>query len=183
MLFNRDSKNRTNIFKWKFEYEDTIYKIYDWNNNLAGYFFPNYDSMEKHRGRKNQSNEHQQEEEEDEVIEGMNKLHENVVGGNLMIPMLKLNLLDIEEGKAKMNLNYTIDALEENLHRAKQWKQWLEQNSAEFKVIGNAVYTAREDRNMLSLVLGINSNIILGEKEIGLVLIPLLDKLHKDGML
>jgi hypothetical protein len=183
MLFNRDSKNRTNIFKWKFEYEDTIYKIYDWNNNLAGYFFPNYDSMEKHTGRKNQSNEHQQEEEEDEVIEGMNKLHENVVGGNLMIPMLKLNLLDIEEGKAKMNLNYTIDALEENLHRAKQWKQWLEQNSAEFKVIGNAVYTAREDRNMLSLVLGIDSNIILGEKEIGLVLIPLLDKLHKDGML
>jgi hypothetical protein len=183
MLFNRDSKNRTNIFKWKFEYEDTIYKIYDWNNNLTGYFFPNYDSMEKHMGRKNRNNEHQQEEEEDEVIEGMNKLHENVVGGNLMIPMLKLNLLDIEEGKAKMNLNYTIDALEENLHRAKQWKQWLEQNSAEFKVIGNAVYTAREDRNMLSLVLGIDSNIILGEKEIGLVLISLLDKLHKDGML
>jgi hypothetical protein len=183
MLFNRDGKNRTNIFKWKFEYEDTIYKIYDWNNNLAGYFFPNYDSMEKHTGRNNQSSEHQQEEEEDEVIEGMNKLHENVVGGNLMIPMLKLNLLDIKEGKAKMNLNYTIDALEGNLHRAKQWKQWLEQNSAEFKVIGNAVYTAREDRNMLSLVLGIDSNIILGEKEIGLVLIPLLDKLHKDGML
>ncbi len=183
MLFNRDGKNRTNIFKWKFEYEDTIYKIYDWNNNLAGYFFPNYDSMEKHTGRNNQSSEHQQEEEEDEVIEGMNKLHENVVGGNLMIPMLKLNLLDIKEGKAKMNLNYTIDALEENLHRAKQWKQWLEQNSAEFKVIGNAVYTAREDRNMLSLVLGIDSNIILGEKEIGIVLIPLLDKLHKDGML
>jgi len=183
MLFNRDGKNRTNMFKWKFEYEDTIYKIYDWNNNLAGYFFPNYDSMEKHTGRNNQSSEHQQEEEEDEVIEGMNKLHENVVGGNLMIPMLKLNLLDIKEGKAKMNLNYTIDALEENLHRAKQWKQWLEQNSAEFKVIGNAVYTAREDRNMLSLVLGIDSNIILGEKEIGIVLIPLLDKLHKDGML
>jgi hypothetical protein len=182
MLFNRDSKNRTNIFKWKFEYDDTIYKIYDRNNNLAGYFFPNYDSMEKHVGTKNHSNRHQQE-EEDEVIEEMNKIHANVVGGNLMIPMLRLNLLDIEEGKTKMNLNYTIDALEENLHRAKQWKQWLEQNSAEFKVVGNAVYTAREDRNMLSLVLGLDSNIILGEKEIGLVLIPLLDKLHEDGML
>ena len=183
MLFNRDSKNRTNIFKWKFEYDDTIYKIYDRNNNLAGYFFPNYDSIEIHVGTKIRSNGHQQEEEEDEVIEEMNKIHGNVVGGNLMIPMLRLNLLDIEKGKTKMNLNYTIDALEENLHRAKQWKQWLEQNSAEFKVIGNAVYTAREDRNMLSLVLGIDSNIILGEKEIGIVLIPLLDKLHKDGML
>jgi hypothetical protein len=183
MLFNRDSKNRTNMFKWKFEYEDTIYKIYDWNNNLAGYFFPNYDSMEKRTETKKPSDEYQQEEEEDEVIEEMNKLHEDVAGGNIMIPMLRLNLLDIEKGKAKMNLNYTIDALEENLHRAKQWKQWLEQNSAEFNVVGNAVYTAREDRNMLSLVLGIKSNITLGEKEIGLVLIPLLDKLHEDGML
>jgi hypothetical protein len=183
MVFNKDSKNRTNIFKWKFEYEDTIYKIYDWNNNLAGYFFPNYDSLEKHMETKNPSDEHQQEEEEDEVIEEMNKLHEDVAGGNIMIPMLRLNLLDIEEGKAKMNLNYTIDALEENLHRAKKWKQWLEQNSAEFRVFGNSVYTAREDRNMLSLVLGINSNITLGEKDIGLVLIPLLDKLHEDGML
>lgn len=182
MLFNRNSKNRTNVFKWKFEYEDTIYKIYDWNNNLAGYFFPNYDSMKKRT--KNPSDEHrQEEEEEDEVIEEMNKLHEDVVGGNIMIPMLRLNLLDIEREKAKMNLNYTIDALEDNLHRAKQWKQWLEQNSAEYNVFGNAVYTAREDRNMLSLVLGIKSNITLGEKEIGLVLIPLLDKLHEDGML
>jgi hypothetical protein len=183
MLFNRDSKNRTNIFKWKFEYEDTIYKIYDWNNNLAGYFFPNYDSMEKRTETKKPGDEYQQEEEEDEVIEEMNKLHEDVAGGNIMIPMLRLNLLDNEKGKAKMNLNYTIDALEENLHRAKQWKQWIEQNSAEFNVVRNAVFTAREDRNMLSLVLGIKSNITLGEKEIGLILIPLLDKLHEDGML
>jgi hypothetical protein len=183
MLFNRDSKNRTNIFKWKFEYEDTIYKIYDWNNNLAGYFFPNYDSMEKRTETKKPGDEYQLEEEEDEVIEEMNKLHEDVAGGNIMIPMLRLNLLDIEKGKAKMNLNYITNALEENLHRAKQWKQWLEQNSAEFNVVRNAVYTAREDRNMLSLVLGIKSNITLGEKEIGLVLIPLLDKLHEDGML
>src|ERR671922_246159 len=156
MLFSRANKNSTNKFKWKFEYEDTVYKVYDWNKN---------------------------QQEEGEIIEEMNKLHENVRGGNLMIPMLRLNLLDNEEGKERMNLNYTIDALEKNLHRAKQWKQWLEQNAIEFEVSGNSVYTAREDRNMLSLVLGIDSNIILGEKEIGLVLIPLLDKLHEDGML
>jgi molybdopterin converting factor small subunit len=182
MLFNRDNKNRINKFKWKFEYEDTVYKVYDWNNNLAAYFFPNYNSIQKQNRTKNGRNEKQQE-EEGEVIEEMNKLHENVRGGSLMIPMLRLNLLDNEEENERMNLNYTIDALEENLHRAKQWEQWLEQNAIEFEVSGNSVYTAREDRNMLSLVLGIDSDIILGEKEIGLVLIPLLDKLHEDGML
>jgi molybdopterin converting factor small subunit len=182
MLFNRDNKNSINKFKWKFEYEDTVYKVYDWNNNLAAYFFPNYNSIQKQNRTKNGRNEKQQE-EEGEVIEEMNKLHENVRGGSLMIPMLRLNLLDNEEENERMNLNYTIDALEENLHRAKQWEQWLEQNAIEFEVSGNSVYTAREDRNMLSLVLGIDSDIILGEKEIGLVLIPLLDKLHEDGML
>jgi molybdopterin converting factor small subunit len=182
MLFNRDNKNSINKFKWKFEYEDTVYKVYDWNNNLAAYFFPNYNSIQKQNRTKNGRNEKQQE-EEGEVIEEMNKLHENVRGGSLMIPMLRLNLLDNEEENERMNLNYTIDALEENLHRAKQWEQWLEQNAIEFEVSGNSVYTAREDRNMLSLVIGIDSDIILGEKEIGLVLIPLLDKLHEDGML
>ena len=181
MLFNRANKNSINKFKWKFEYEDTVYKVYDWNNNLAGYFFPNYNSIQKQNETKNGRNKKQQ--EEGEIIEEMNKLHENVRGGNLMIPMLRLNLLDNEEGKERMNLNHTIDALEKNLHRTKQWKRWLEQNTVLFKVAGNAVYTAREDRNMLSLVLGIDSDIILGEKEIGLVLIPLLNKLHEDDML
>ena len=181
MLFNRDNKNSINKFKWKFEYEDTVYKVYDWNNNLAAYFFPNYNSIQKQNRTKNGRNKKQQ--EEGEVIEEMNKLHENVRGGSLMIPMLRLNLLDNEEENERMNLNYTIDTLEKNLHRAKQWEQWLEQNATEFEVAGNSVYTSREDRNMLSLVLVIDSDIILGEKEIGLVMIPLLDKLHEDGML
>ena len=28
---------------WKLEYIDSVYKIYDWDKNLTGYFFPNYD--------------------------------------------------------------------------------------------------------------------------------------------
>ena len=179
MLFNRCNKNSINKFKWKFEYEDTVYKVYDWNNNLAGYFFPNYNLIQKQNGTKR--NEKQQ--EEGEVIEEMNKLHENVRGGNLMIPMLRLNLLDNEARKEGMDLNYAIGELQENLNLAKQWKQWLEQNSTEFRIVNNSVYTAREDRNMLSIVLGIDSGITLGEREIGQALIPVLNKLHEDGML
>ena len=32
--------------RWNLEYEDTIYKIYDWNRNLAAYFYPNYELVE-----------------------------------------------------------------------------------------------------------------------------------------
>jgi hypothetical protein len=167
VLFRRKSK-------WKTEYEDSIYKVYDSNRKLTGYFFPFY------TGQKDSNTEAGDREEDDKIIERMNKTHEKVRGGNLMVPMLKLNLLDNIVG---MDLDYTIEALVENLKRAKAWKQWLEENSIEFGISGIAVYTSREDRNMLSIVLGINSDMNLGEKELEMELMLLLNKLQADGML
>src|SRR5213594_703906 len=154
--------------KWKMEYEDTIYKIYDWNRILAAYFFPKYDLVKT------------TDIEEDEFIEKLNQSHETVRGGNILFPMIKLDLLDKEDG---LDLDYAIAALEQNLQRIKVWKEWLLQNHTEFAIIGSAMYTSREDRNMLSIALGIDSNIILGEKETLVVLAPLLDELHEVGLL
>jgi hypothetical protein len=149
------------------EYEDTIYKIYDWNRNLAGYFFPDYDLEET-------------KDNEDEIIEKLNQSHQNVQGGNILLPMVKLNLLDKEEG---IDLDYAIVALEQSLQRVKVWKQWLLQNGSQFEINGNAIFTSREDREMLSIGLRIKKDIILGEKEILGALIPLLDELHEAGSL
>ena len=153
-----------------------MYKVYDSNKKLAGYFFPQYGSIERHNNEQGNKDQDQ----EDKIIDIMNKTHEKVRGGNLVVPMLKLNLLDNNEG---IDLDYTIEALDGNLQRAKTWKEWLEVNHTDFSISGAAVYTAREDRNMLSIVLGINSEVILGEKELEIDLTPLLDKLHTDGML
>lgn len=153
--------------KWKMEYEDTIYKIYDWNKNLAAYFFPNYNLAENS-------------ENEDEIIEKLNQSHQNVRGGNVLFPLIKLNLLDKEE---RIDLDYTIDALEQNLQRTKVWREWLLQNDRKFAITGNAVFTSREDREMLSIVLVIDSNIVLGEKETLVGLAPLLDELHEATLL
>jgi hypothetical protein len=161
--------------KWKIEYEYSIYKVYDSDKKLAGYFFPQYSSLQHQR-----TSGKQQQEEEEKIIERMNKAHEKVRGGNLMVPMLRLNLLDNTEG---VDLDYTIEALDANLYRAKAWKEWLEANHIEFGISGAAVYTAREDRNMLSIVLGIDLEMTLGEKELRIDLAPLLDKLHTDRML
>jgi hypothetical protein len=153
--------------KWKMEYEDTIYKIYDWNKNLAAYFFPNYNLVETS-------------ENEDEIIEKLNQSHQNVRGGNILLPLIKLNLLDKEE---RIDLDYTIVALEQNLQRTKVWREWLVQNDRKFAITGNAVFTSREDREMLSVALVIDSNIILGEKETLVALTPLLDELHEATLL
>ena len=97
VLFGRDNKKR----KWKIEYEYSIYKVYDANKKLAGYFFPEYGSVQQNHhqraGRSEQEHEDQPQ-GEDKIIERMNKTHEKVrTGGNLMVPMLKLNYSIIQK--------------------------------------------------------------------------------------
>jgi hypothetical protein len=177
MLF---SKKNQSSKQWKLEYIDTVYKIYDRDKNLAGYFFPNYDAINENEESVKDSKENYDFEEETNIIDQMNRENQKVIGGNLMLPMIKLHLLDNQEG---MNIDYAIDALEENVQRTKRWREWIKQNQEEFKIVGSAIYTAREDRNMLSILLGLDIYMVLGEKELLLHLKPLLDKLQEDGML
>ena len=153
--------------KWKAEYDDRLYKIYDWGGNLAGYMFPAYQDIEP-------------KEEDEEIIAELNRIHAQVTQGTLLLPMVKLNLLDNSEG---MDMDYVISSLEANIERTNRWKKWLHDNAEPFSIAGSAVYTAREDRNMLSIALGIVATFSLGEKEVRDFLSPLLDKLHADGLL
>jgi hypothetical protein len=160
-------KRGNNSNKWKAEYDDRLYKIYDWGGNLAGYMFPAYRDIE-HK------------EDDEEIIAELNRIHAQVTQGTLLLPMVKLNLLDNSEG---MDMDYVISSLEANTERTNRWKKWLHDNAEPFSIAGSAVYTAREDRNMLSIALGIVATFSLGEKEVRDFLSPLLDKLHADGLL
>ena len=152
--------------KWKVEYEDTLYKIYDWDGNLAGYLFPTYKDIEP--------------KDEEEVIVELNRIHAQVTEGTLLLPMVKLNLLDNNEA---IDIDYVISSLQANIERTNRWKEWLHDNAEPFNIADSAVYTAREDRNMLSISLDIVETFNLGEKEVRDFLSPLLDKLHEDGLL
>ena len=151
--------------KWKAEYDDTLYKIYDWDGNLAGYLFPTYKDIEP---------------KDEEVIVELNRIHAQVTEGTLLLPMVKLNLLDNNEG---IDIDYVISSLQANIERTNRWKEWLHDNAEPFNIADSAVYTAREDRNMLSISLDIIETFNLGEKEVRDFLSPLLDKLHEDGLL
>lgn len=177
MLFSkRNSDNK----QWKLEYEDTVYKIYDWDKNLTGYFFPNYDKTEETDDSIKTNGESYGFDEETEIIDKMHKENITVFGGNLMLPMIKLYLLDNQDG---IDLDYAISTLEENVQRTKRWREWIQHNNERFEIIGSSIYTAREDRNMLSILLGIGASMTLGEKELLSKIRPLLDKLHEDKMI
>jgi hypothetical protein len=146
-----DVKGRKN---WKGEYEDTIYKIYDWDNNLAGYFYPIYNIQRV------------SEVEEEEIIVRMNENKEKVQGGHLMVPFLKLDLLDID-----------------TLKIAIAWKKWIEDNKHTFNLAESLVCTSREDRNLLAVLFMITKEIILDEKVLVKEITPILDQLHMDKLL
>lgn len=152
---------------WKAEYEDSLYKIYDSNGDLAGYFFPHYGDIEP-------------KENEDEIIEELNKTQAQVSEATLLLPMVKLGVFDREQG---MDIEFVLASLEANSARVDTWKKWLDSNSKSFQIFAANVHTAREDRNMLSIALGIARTITLGEKQVAAELIPLLDRLQQDGLL
>ena len=175
--FLRKSENKQ---LWKLEYFDTVYKIYDWDKNLTGYFFPNYNLSSLNNKDNEKALESFDFDEETNVIDKLNKEKQKILGGNLMLPLVKLYLLDNEEG---IDLDFAIKSLNENAQRAIKWQEWIKNNHREFNIMGNAIYTSREDRNMLSIVLGITSPMILGEKELLADLNHLLNKLHEGELI
>ena len=172
MFLRKDKDNK----KWKIEYDETIYKIYDRSNDLAGYFFPNYGFMSDQK-----SNSDNGEEVEETIIDGMNKEHKEVSGGEILVPLVKLDLLDIEDEHVDLDSAYL--RMEADLQRMDAWKSWMRSNLDRYNIIGNGIYTSREDRNMLSIALHLNSQFVLHEKDIGLKLKPILDSLSECGLL
>ena len=172
MFLRKDKENK----KWKIEYDETIYKIYDRSNDLAGYFFPNYGFMSDQKSKNDNG-----EEVEETIIDAMNKEHKEVSGGEILVPLVKLDLLDIEDEHVDLDSAYL--RMEADLQRMDTWKSWMRSNLDRYNIIGNGIYTSREDRNMLSIALHLNSQFVLHEKEVGLKLKPILDSLSECGLL
>jgi hypothetical protein len=160
-LFGR--KSRTS--QWKIDFYDSVYKIYDKGGNLAGYLFPNYPKIS--------------EEIEDSVTLELANSRSPVAGGRLMLPMLRLNLFDIEEGQS---LDEVIDKLAYNMKKAKEWQGWCISNKDKYDILEYQVHTAREDKQMLSILLDLGSQFTLGTEGVANFLTPILDDLSAEGM-
>lgn len=169
VIFGKDRVNK----KWKLEYDETIYKIYDSNSELAGYFFPDYGLFLDEK--------HDRYEDEEKKIETINEEHKEVFGGEVLLPLAKLDLLDIEE--IHVDLESACGMLEAGLLRLEEWKKWMRDNSEKYSIQGYRIYNSREDKNMLSISIELDNHFVLHEKEIGVSLSPMLDSLSQFGLL
>lgn len=159
MMF-KNSKDR-----WSCIYEDSYYKIYDWDKNLTGYFFPLYQVSD--------------DSDDDRIIQKMNEDHEEIHKGYFMLPFIKINLYNNQE----LDIRRIYENFVDNLERIKKWMVWIDRKKDYFNIVNNMISPSREDLNMLSITFFINENYILKEKEILEKLKPILNDLHDNKLL
>ena len=94
--------------------------------------------------------------------------------------MIRLNLLDIEEG---IQLHDVISRLERNATQSRNWQEWLLSKSNQYKISNYLVFTAREDREMLSILLNLDVQFHADKKDIIRLVAPMLDELSIKGLI
>jgi hypothetical protein len=150
---------------WKLEREEEYFRIFDSKKDIAGYFDPDYGELFP------KENEH-------EIIEQMHKNQDKILGGFLMIPMVKFGIFDND-------IEINIDQLEMQItavaHRLSQWKNFLLETKNEF----HSIRVSHTDQDMLSITFPIRfdfptsleKNLLLKKLEL------ILNLLQKQGLL
>ncbi|MEE8133401.1 MAG: hypothetical protein V3T40_07495 [Nitrososphaerales archaeon] len=154
------------MVKWNLDQEEYYYKVYDAQNQLAGYFQPDYGVI-------------QPREKQDEIIEGMIKRQDHVYGGMLYVPLLKLNLLDEQYD---YDLDHVIANLNASIDRTEKWKECI---NGIPPVIFARVSKSHDDPDMLSVMLGIKFGVPVKLNKGALLdaLRPILDNFHDKELL
>ena len=153
------------LASWKLEFEDGYFRIYDSKKLVAGYFDPDYGNL---------SNV----ENPDDVILSKIKNHDVILGGMLMIPLVKFKLFDTD-------LNTVLSEVKQNISRVsvhlEKWGTFLSEinNTRHFIGISNT------DQDMLTMTLPVKFSkpTILEKSNLLEEIHPVLSLLEKSELL
>jgi len=116
---------------WKLEFEDGYFRIYDSTKLIAGYFDPDYGDLSSIKNP-------------EDVILSKIKNHDQILGGMIMIPLVKFKLFDTD-------LNTTISEVEQNVTRVythlQKWNDFLATINNKSHFVG----ISHTDQDMLTL--------------------------------
>jgi len=116
---------------WKLESDADFFRIYDSKKLIAGYFDPDYgDIFPK--------------ENHEEITSSMMKNHDLILGGVIMVPLVKFGLFDTD-------LDVSISDVEKNVIRVnthlQKWKNFLFETKTRF----HSVRISHTDQDMLTI--------------------------------
>ena len=140
--------------------------MYDEENQLAGYFQPDFGEIRPS-------------EKEEEIIQQMIKEQVHVYGGMLYVPLLKLNLLATNYD---YDLDHVISNLDASIGRTEKWKECI---AGIPSIVFARARKSHTDHDMLSVLLGIKfaGPVKLNKGALLDAIKPILVKLHYEKLL
>jgi len=150
---------------WKLESDEDYFRIYDSKKMIAGYFDPDYgDIFPK--------------EKSEELILSMQKNHDPITGGLMMIPLVKFRLFDTD-------LDTTLSNVQENVTRVSQHLQKWEKFLSQIMNQSHSIRISHTDQDMLTVTfpLKFSKPVPLEKKQLADELNSILDLLQKSDLL
>ena len=150
---------------WKLEFDEGFFRIYDSKKMIAGYFDPDYGDVYP-------------KENSEEIISLMLKNHDKILGGLMMVPLVKFKLFDTD-------LNTSIFEVEQNVIRVsghiQKWKSFLSQTNH----TTHSVRISHSDQDMLTITFHIKFSKPTPLEKIKLMeeIFPTLDLLQRSDLL
>ena len=150
---------------WKLESDEDFFRIYDSKKLIAGYFDPDYGDIfpKKHH---------------EEIISSMLKNHDKILGGMIMVPLVKFGLFDTDLDTCLSDVQANVTRV--GIHLQK-WKNFLSDTD-------NRVHSIRishTDQDMLTITFQITFSKPTPLEKVKLMdeIFPTLDLLQKSDLL
>ena len=150
---------------WKLDHDEEYFRIYDSKKLIAGYFDPDYgDIFPK--------------ENSEQIISLMQKNHDLILGGMLMIPLVKFRLFDTD-------LDTVLSKVQENVSRVSEHLQKWNKFIFDTKIQIHSIRISHTDQDMLTITFPIifSKPTPLEKKQLALELSLTLDLLQKLDLL
>jgi len=150
---------------WKLEFDEDFFRIYDSKKMVAGYFDPNYgDVFPKDNS--------------EEIISSMLKNHDKILGGMLMVPIVKFGLFDTDLDTDISNVKQNVIRVTEHLQK---WKRFLSETNHQ----KHSIRISHTDQDMLTITFEVKFSkpTTLEKKHLQEELFTTLDLLQKSNLL
>ena len=116
---------------WKLEFEDGYFRIFDSKKLVAGYFDPDYGDLSKVKNP-------------EDVILSKIKNHDVVLGGMIMIPLVKFKLFDTD-------LNASLSEVKQNVSRVSSHLEKWDVFLSEINNTSHFIGISHTDQDMLTM--------------------------------
>ena len=153
------------MVSWKLEFEEGYFRIFDSKKLVAGYFDPDYGDLSAVKNP-------------EDIIMSKIKNHDKVLGGMIMIPLVKFKLFDTD-------LNTTLSEVKQNISRVSYHLQKWDAFLFEINNTSHFIGISHTDQDMLTVTFPVifSKPTILEKSDLLEEIYPVLNLLQKSELL